>query len=122
MIGSLISFFTGGGFNSIADQFRQAYEAKLAAQNDAERIAADKWIAELEHRVAAQTQGAGTAWAKIMRAAFALPFVIYHGKLIIWDKVLGWGTTDPLSPYLEGIAWTIIAFYFLDNTIRMIRR
>lgn len=117
----LIAWITGGGVKGLASELRQAHKDRLDAANDADRVAADERMNLVMSRVEAQTRGAGSAWAKIMRAAFALPFVIYIAKLVVWDKVLGWGTTDPLSPYLEGISWTIITFYFLDNTVRLIR-
>jgi len=121
MFAAIASWFLGGGARGLAAQLRGAYADRLAAENDTQRIEADKKIALLTARVDAQTRGAGTWWAKFVRACFAAPFVIYNGKLIIWDKVLGWGTTDPLSPYLEGVGWTVIGFYFLDNTIRYLR-
>lgn len=53
----------------------------------------------------------------IVRATFAAPVALYYGKLFLWDKVLGWGATDPLSPDLIHVSWVIIGFYFL-TTIR----
>jgi hypothetical protein len=44
MIRLLTSLFTGG----IPDQLRRAYEAKLNAQNDADRLAAESTIRALE--------------------------------------------------------------------------
>lgn len=121
-LSGILSFFTGGAFKSIASELNDAYQAKLNAANDEQRIAADVAIAKANARVAAQTQGAGSFWAKVMRAGFAIPFILYNGKLIIWDKMLGWGTTDPLSPYLETVGWMVIGFYFLDNTVRFMKR
>ena len=120
-IGSIIAWFTGGGFKSIASELRQARADVLAAENNEQRIAAEERMNLALHRVGAQTQGAGNWAAKAMRALFALPVAVYNAKLFLWDKAFGWGTTDSLSPYLENVAWTVIAFYFLDNTIRLAR-
>lgn len=96
-----------------------AHEARLRADTDEKKLEADKAMHLVSQRVAAQS--ADNIWARIMRALFALPFAIYIGKLVLWDKVLGLGATDNLSPELWNIAWTVIGFYFLDNTLRRIR-
>lgn len=119
---TLLSWFTGGGFKGIAEELNEAYQARLNAANDADKISADVRMNLVQARVAAQTQGAGSVWAKIVRACFAAPFIIYVWKLVVWDKVLGYGATDDLSSDLWRVLTIIIAFYFLDNTIRMVRR
>lgn len=48
MIRLLTTIFGGG----LVDQLRRAYEAKLTASNDAERIAADRELARLENKLA----------------------------------------------------------------------
>ena len=48
------------------------------------------------------------------------------GKLLIWDKVLGWGTTDPLAGFASVTANLVVSFYFakrgFENVARIIRR
>ncbi len=53
----------------------------------------------------------------IVRAMYAVPPAFYFAKIYLWDKVLGLGATDPLSPELHYVAMAIIAFYFV-TTIR----
>ncbi len=109
----LLTALFGGG---IAGQIREAYEAKLKAKNDAERIAAEITLARLEARQA--SQAIGGRWITLVQIAWALPFVVYNAKLIIWDKVLGWGVTDPLSPDLYTLQSVIVGFFFVTTTIR----
>jgi hypothetical protein len=118
----IAAWFAGGGANGLAAELRRAHADRLAAQTDSEKLAADERMTLVAARVDAQTQGAGSITAKIMRAGYGVPPMIYNAKLFLWDKVLGWGTTDALSPYLENVAWTVIGFYFLDNTLRLARR
>ncbi len=51
---------------------------------------------------------------------------IYFAKLLIVDKVMGWGTTDPLGGWAETTANLIVAFYFakrgFENIARIIKR
>ncbi len=117
MLKGLLQAIFGGG---LAAQLREAYEARLAAMNDAERIAADVTIARLEARRA--SQAIGGRWITLVQIAWALPFVIYNAKLIVWDKVLGWGVTDPLSPELYTLQSVIVGFFFVTTTIRGLAR
>lgn len=119
--GKLAKWFIGGGAKGIASEIRQAHADRLKADTDKEKLAADERMHQVAMRVEAQTRGSGAFSAKFVRACFAAPFIIYNAKLVLWDKVLGLGATDGLSPYLENVAWTVITFYFLDNTIRMAR-
>lgn len=112
MIRVLIKWITGGGLSGIASELRGAYQDKLNATNDADRINAEVKIALAEKRLAAMQSG----WiAPYIRAAWALPFVLYNAKLVIWDKVLGLGVTDSLSPELYYVQMVIIGFYFLTS-------
>ncbi len=115
MIGFILKFLAGGGLSAITGDLRKAYEARLAAQNDAERITAEQNIAQLEARQAVLIAEQGrwlTAW---IRPGIAAPFVVYLWKLVIWDKVLGWGATDDLSPALWQVMMVIIGAYFLTR-------
>lgn len=102
--------------SGLPDQLRRAYEAKLNAANDADRIAAELQIARLEARQA--SHAIGGRWITLVQIAWALPFVVYNSKLILWDKVLGLGVTDPLSPELYGLQSVIVGFFFVTTTIR----
>ncbi|CAL78997.1 conserved hypothetical protein [Bradyrhizobium sp. ORS 278] len=48
------------------------------------------------------------------------------GKLLVWDKVLGLGSTDPLAGFASTTANLVISFYFakrgFENVARIIRR
>lgn len=116
MIRLLTSLFGGG----IPDQLRRAYESKLKAKNDSERIAAEIDIARLEARQA--SHAIGGRWITLIQILWALPFVAYNAKLIVWDKMLGWGVTDPLSPELYQLQGIIVGFFFVTTTIRAVVR
>ncbi len=48
------------------------------------------------------------------------------GKLLVWDKVLGLGSTDPLAGFASVTSNLVVSFYFakrgLENVARIIRR
>ena len=116
MIARLVSFFAGGGLGEIADRLASAYEAKQEAETDKDRIKADVTISQLEARQSALIEGQGSWVSKAVQAAWAAPFVIYTSKVIVWDKVLGWGVTDPLGEYEQRLGLLIASFYFLAVT------
>jgi hypothetical protein len=48
------------------------------------------------------------------------------GKLLVWDKVLGLGTTDPLAGFASITSNLVVSFYFakrgFENVARIIER
>lgn len=109
----LVGWFTGGGLNGIASELRQAHADKLQAQTNEDKIAADVTIAQLNARQNALIQGKGSWISKVVQAAWATPFIIYNAKVIVWDKVLKLGTTDPLGQFEQNLGMIIVGFYFL---------
>ena len=107
---------------TIAGKIADAYAARQQAQTDTERIHADERIKTLEARRDVLIAESGSRLNTFIRAGFALPFVLYNAKLVLWDKVLGLGATDGLSPELFQIELACIGFYFLyDITARFKR-
>jgi hypothetical protein len=98
------------------------YKTELAnAKTEQERIAAGERIRSLEARrdvLIAERSPINT----IIRAGFAVPYVIYNAKLVVWDKVLAWGSTDPLSTELYNIEMIILGFYFVYEISRLFKR
>lgn len=122
MIGLLFRWLTGGGIAAIGEQINRAYAAKLNAQNNSEKIEAEQQIVALEARqsvLLAEQSSWHTSW---IRPCFALPFVLFIWKLVIWDKMLGLGTTPDLSPDLWKLMWIIVGAYFLTRPFEKMRR
>ena len=87
----------------IVNGFIDAYKARLDAENSQDRTAADlaaKAIAaEIEARKSADAiiiAEQGRWYTAIVRPLLAAPVIIYLSKVIVWDKVFGFGTTDPI--------------------------
>lgn len=121
----LASFITG----PIISGLISAYKAKLAAQNTTDAQATQLAIAEIQGEVVQrQTEASilrqeqGWWLTALPRPMFAFIFLIYIGKCVLWDKVLGWGSTDPLSPELANIEMVIIGGYFGGRTIEKVAR
>lgn len=133
---AIIGFIGGPVIRGLID----AYNAKLKAGNVDSKIAADLAAGEIVAQTAeiqAQSQyriaslGYWYEPDKLMGYCVAL----YLAKLMIWDKVLGLGVTDPLCRLNDTTCWTgnvantIVMFYFgkrafdnIPNIIASIKR
>src|SRR6201996_746418 len=122
-----------GGFvnRPVFDDLLKGYQAKLAAGNTAESIAADLAARELavqSREMELQTQlriaeiGHPLEPDRLMGYCVA----IYFAKLLIFDKVLGFGSTDGLAGFASTTANLIVASYFakrgFENVARIIKR
>lgn len=120
MLGSVLAWLTGGGIAAIGEQLNKAYSARLRAQTDQAKLEADQAIAQLEARQAVLIAEQGSWETRWIRPAFALVFFIYVFKLVVWDKVLGMGTTDDLSPHLKEMMGWVVGAYFLARPVEKI--
>jgi hypothetical protein len=122
MIAAILSWFAGGGIAAIGKEIRQAQLDKLNAANNESRIDADIRIKELDAQRAVIIAAQADRYERWVRIGFAFPFVIYLNKLVFWDKVLGLGTTDPLSPMLTEAMWIVLGGFFLLSTAKVLRK
>lgn len=118
----MLAFLAKIGIGSIATKLAAAYEAHAKAKTDQEKIAAQERIDHLKSIRDVQIAEAGSPINGIIRAGFALPVMLYYGKIFLVDKVLGWGSTDPLSAELYDIAMIVIGFYFVSETASRVAR
>ena len=121
-LGSLL----GGPFAKAAVD---AYRAKLAAENTSEKIAADLAAREFdlvqrEREISAQilTAEQGRWLTALPRPLFAFAFVVYVWKVVVWDKVLGWGTTDALSGDVAQWAMMVLTAYFGGRSLEKVAK
>jgi hypothetical protein len=106
-----------------------AYRAKLSSENTSEKIAADLAARELdvgqrERELAAQVVVAeqGRWFTALPRPLFAFAFVIYAWKVVVWDKVLGLGTTDALGGDVAQWAMIVLTAYFGGRSIEKVAK
>ena len=125
----LASFLGGPVVNGLIN----AYKAKLDAANTQDRIAADLAAKEIEADIEARKQASaiiiaeqGRWYTAIIRPLLALPVIIYFWKVIVWDKVLGLGSTDPLTGMIADWTGIIVTAYVggrsIEKAARIFRR
>jgi len=57
-----------------------------------------------------------------LQVGFGIPLMIYYGKCILWDKVLGLGYTDALTGEIATYSQWIVAFLFVHSGIMALAR
>lgn len=107
------------------------YRARLDAGNTSERIAADLAARELavqQAEIAAQSQlriAQIGRWHEPEHLA-AYIFVAYLGKVVVWDSMLGLGTTPAIrgavGEWLALIAMFLFGKRTIENVARIIKR
>ena len=106
-----------------------AYKAKLDATNTQDRIAADLAAKEIEAEIEARRQASaiiiaeqGRWYTAIIRPLLAVPVIIYFWKVLVWDKVLGLGITDPITGMVADWTGLIITAYVGGPSIEKVAR
>jgi hypothetical protein len=125
MLKWLASFLTA----PVVGGFIDAYKARLDAENSHDRMAADlaanAIAAEIEARKSADAlilAEQGRWYTAIIRPLLALPVIIYLWKVIVWDKVLAWGTTDAITGDVAAWAGAIVTTYVGGRSLEKIAR
>jgi len=123
---SMILSFLGG---PIIKGLLDAYKLRIQAKSSEDQMALDLLTKEVDADIAARAEATklliaeqGRWYTAIVRPLFALPFLIFSFKIIVWDKVLGWGTTDALDPNFWNVFQTIIISYFGASAVERVSR
>jgi bacillopeptidase F (M6 metalloprotease family) len=128
MVLSWLGSLLGGPFAKAAVQ---AYQAKLTSDNSAEKTAADLAARELavqQRELELQAQGRVAEIGRWYEPDKLIGYCVaaYFAKLLVWDKVLGLGTTDPLAGFASVTANLVVSFYFakrgFENVTRILKR
>jgi hypothetical protein len=92
------------------------------ATTQQQKIAADEEVSKLQMQRDVLVAESGSKINAIIRILFAFPCAVYINKLILIDKIFGWGSTDDLSNNLWWIVFTVIGFYFVQSIASIIKR
>ena len=89
-----------------ADTDTERLRSILSAQVEARKLQTSIVIAEQGWWVTA-----------MIRPLIAWPFIVFIWKIVVWDTVLGWGTTPALQGQMGEWAGIIVTAYFVGRPI-----
>lgn len=123
---AILAFIGGPVIKGVID----AYKAKLEAGNTADKIAAelaekdlDLQGRERELNVQQNIADNGGGWlVSAPRAIVCWSFAIYTLKCVVWDKVLSFGSTDPLTGMIADWGGAVMVCWFGGRTIEKVAR
>ena len=123
LIGLLVKFLSGGILNRVLDTF----DKKVDAGTERERISAGLAAEEIRAEIAARNSARdiviaeqGRWYTALPRPLIALAFVIFIWKVVVYDTVLGFGTTPHLSDEMYNVLTVVIAAYCGGRTIEKV--
>lgn len=108
-----------------------AYQAKLTADNTSEKTAADLASTEIAAQTAQANLNSQLKTAEIGHAFEPEKLAMYitlafYAKCVVWDTMLGLGSTGALKGDIGNWAGMIMGFYFtkrgFENVARIIKR
>ncbi|MDA9435811.1 hypothetical protein [Bradyrhizobium sp. CCBAU 51627] len=124
---TIISLLGGPVVKALID----AYSAKLKAENVDSKVAADLAANEIAAQTAETTTVTQYRMAELgywyePDKLIGYCVTVYFAKLLVWDKVMGLGSTDPLAGFAATTANLVVSFYFakrgFENVARIIKR
>lgn len=119
MIGFLLNLINP--LARVAEKIADTKVRIAAEQNTAARIALEGELATLEARRSVILAAQADPFERWVRIGFALPFVLYLWKLVVWNKLLGLGATADLSANLWNILYIVLGGYFVYTVVRRLR-
>lgn len=120
------SFLAGPLINGLLS----AYRERLKSINTQDQMALTLLQKEVDADIAARSEATklliaeqGHWYTAIIRPLFAVPFIIYAWKIIVWDKVLGIGVTEHgIDANFWNVFQVIIISYFGATAIERVSR
>jgi hypothetical protein len=101
---------------------KNKYDAQVAITTAKVGGDRDVAVAAIQGQSTRLAAVAGSKILTLLVVAFAAPLVIYINKVVVWDIVLGLGSTDPIKGQVAEWANTIIAFVFGAPTLLVLGR
>lgn len=86
--------------------------AAMQAKTEDEKTAASERVRMAELKLDALTKAREYQSVRVIQFMFGMVAWLVIAKILVWDKVLGWGVTDPLSKELWAVIMVILGGFF----------
>jgi hypothetical protein len=124
LISAIIKILGAPLLGTVADIWKKKLEVETNKDNIKERLAAqalDLEVRQAELHTQLRIYQTGVWYA--VENMFGYVTLIFYSKVLLWDKALGWGTTDGLKGDIADWAGMVIAFFFakrgVENAIKI---
>ena len=123
MMAMILGFLGGPLLNNLLG----AYKARLENASGQDKMAVELAIKEIEAEIEARRNAntiiiaeQGRWWTAMPRAIVQWSFALFVAKVVVWDKVLALGSTDPLNGDVASWAGMLMAMWFGGRTIEKV--
>lgn len=123
MLGMIFGFLGGPLLNNLLG----AYKARLENASGQDKMAVELAIKEIEAEIDARKQATivnlaeqGSWFTRIPRALVQWSFALFVAKCVVYDNMLGLGSTDPLNGDISAWAGMVMAMWFGGRTIEKV--
>jgi hypothetical protein len=121
-IATILNFLLGGGLAAIGKTLVDLYSKKQDTLTNADRLLADVTAKEIDANAKLLVAEQGNWMTRWVRPAWAAPFVLFTWKIVVYDKMMGLGSTDALDPNMWNLMMVIGGAYFGGRTIEKVVR
>jgi hypothetical protein len=114
------SLFTGlfTTVNSVASAISNERISLINATTDRERNEIQERISALQATASAlAAESAKSSIPMFVQLLMTLPWALYMLKVVVWDKMLQWGSTDTLSPQEWYLCYVVYGFWFVHSIV-----
>ena len=92
--------------------------ALINATTDRERNEIQERISALQATASAlAAESAKSSIPMFVQLLMTLPWALYMLKVVVWDKMLQWGSTDTLSPQEWYLCYVVYGFWFVHSIV-----
>lgn len=113
MIASILAFLNP--MKSVISEIAKYQTIKLNSKSEIARVEANERLTYLKIRQEVLLAEQKSRLTRFIRPLFAMPFIIFNFKVVVYDKVLGLGTTDNLSEQFWQLQMIVFGAYFLTR-------
>lgn len=104
--------------NSVASAISNERISLINATTDRERNEIQERISALQATASAlAAESAKSSIPMFVQLLMTLPWALYMLKVVVWDKLLGWGSTDTLSPQEWYLCYVVYGFWFVHSIV-----
>lgn len=122
---AILSFLGGPVIKGLIDAYQAHLTATTTDKQTAAELAGKEIAAQVQDVVVAADivkAEQGRWYTACIRPLMALPFIVFTWKVIVFDKVLAMGTTDPLDPKMWNVFMAVVVAYFGGRSIEKVAR